>query len=98
MSIWKHLRNRIAGRAEHDLDREVHTHLDLEAEEQEESGLPPTEARYAARRAFGNTTEIPKTCVPPGAGHRSNDSRKTFATPFASFAKRPGSPPSPSSR
>jgi predicted permease len=38
---------------EQDLEREVRSHLELEAEQ---SGLPPEEARYAAQRAFGNTT------------------------------------------
>ena len=32
-----------------DSDRELESHLELEAEEQQESGLPPDEARYAAR-------------------------------------------------
>src|SRR2546428_4611922 len=43
---------------EDDLDRELRSHLDLEAEEQEERGLSSEEARYAARRALGNTTLI----------------------------------------
>src|SRR5687768_8091703 len=43
---------------EEDLDREVRSHLDLEAKEQQESGLPYDEARYAAQRAFGNTTLV----------------------------------------
>jgi hypothetical protein len=34
------------------------SHLELEAEELQESGLPAEEARYAAHRAFGNTTLI----------------------------------------
>src|SRR5688572_23912707 len=41
-------------RREDDLDRELRDHLELEAEEQQEAGLPPDEARNAARRAFGN--------------------------------------------
>src|SRR5207248_8728911 len=41
-----------------DLERELQGHLELEAEEQHEAGLSPSEARYAARRAFGNTTLI----------------------------------------
>src|SRR6516225_209756 len=41
-----------------DLERELRGHLELEAEEQHEAGLSPDEARYAARRAFGNTTLI----------------------------------------
>ncbi len=43
---------------ERDLDRELKTHLDLEAEEQRDAGLPSTEASYAARRALGNRTLI----------------------------------------
>lgn len=39
---------------ESELDREIEAHLELEAEEQEESGLQPDEAHFAARRAFGN--------------------------------------------
>jgi predicted permease len=41
-----------------DLDRELRTHLDLEAEEQQEAGVSSEEARYAARRAFGNSTLV----------------------------------------
>jgi len=43
---------------EHDLDQEIRAHLDQEAREQEEAGLPPDRARSAAQRAFGNTTFI----------------------------------------
>src|SRR5258708_25764955 len=41
-------------RRERDLDREIRAHLELEAEEQAAAGVPPGEAPYAARRAFGN--------------------------------------------
>jgi putative ABC transport system permease protein len=37
-----------------DLDRELRTHLELEAEEQREAGLSAAAARNAARRALGN--------------------------------------------
>jgi PadR family transcriptional regulator PadR len=37
----------LAGR-EHDLDREIRSHLDLEAEEAGQPGLSSDEARYAA--------------------------------------------------
>ena len=43
---------------ERDLSRELQSHLELEAEEQQASGLAPGEARYAAQRAFGSTTLI----------------------------------------
>jgi predicted permease len=41
-----------------DLEREFQTDLQLEEEEQREKGLSPDQARYAARRAFGNRTLI----------------------------------------
>src|SRR5215471_17517819 len=43
---------------EQDLERELHSDLELEAEEQRENGLSPEEAGQAARRAFGNATLI----------------------------------------
>ena len=43
---------------EQSLDRELQGHLDLEAAEQQESGLSAEEARNAARRALGNTTLV----------------------------------------
>jgi hypothetical protein len=39
---------------EADLDREIRTHLELEAEEQRDAGLTTEAAHRAARRAFGN--------------------------------------------
>lgn len=41
-----------------DLERELRADLELEEEEQRENGVSGEEARYAARRAFGNTTLI----------------------------------------
>jgi len=45
-------------RRDEDLDRELRSHLDLEAEDQQEAGLAAEEARYAARRALGNTALV----------------------------------------
>jgi predicted permease len=41
-----------------DLERELQSDLELEEEEHRESGLSQEDARYAARRAFGNATLI----------------------------------------
>src|SRR5260370_31403988 len=41
-----------------DLDRELQTHLDLEAEEQREAGLSAEQARYAALKMLGNQARI----------------------------------------
>ena len=37
-----------------EIEREIKTHLDLEAEERVAGGMSETNARYAALRAFGN--------------------------------------------
>jgi predicted permease len=50
---WWQIRNRDA-----DLERELRSDLELEEEEQRESGLPLELVRHAALRAFGNTTLI----------------------------------------
>ena len=50
---WWQIRKRDA-----DIDRELRSDLELEEEEQREKGLSAEEARYAARRAFGNPTLI----------------------------------------
>jgi predicted permease len=50
---WWQLKKRDA-----DLERELRSDLELEEEEQRESGASPEEAHYAARRALGNTTLI----------------------------------------
>src|SRR6516164_10826312 len=43
---------------EQDLERELRSDLELEAEEQQANGLSPEEAHHAARRAFGNAALI----------------------------------------
>jgi hypothetical protein len=63
MSLWNWVTSRLAAfrerrNPEKDLYRELASHLELEAEEQLDSGLSPEEARYAAQRAFGNTTLV----------------------------------------
>jgi putative ABC transport system permease protein len=50
----RRIRLRVRRHRGSELDREIEAHLELEAQEQEESGLRPDEARFAARRAFGN--------------------------------------------
>ncbi|MFZ0594547.1 MAG: permease prefix domain 1-containing protein, partial [Bryobacteraceae bacterium] len=51
--FWRRRKQR-----DQELEREVRSHLEAEAAEQQENGLPPDEARYTAQRAFGNTTLI----------------------------------------
>jgi len=48
----------LAQRRNEDLERELQAHLELEAAEQRESGASAEEARFAARRALGNSTYV----------------------------------------
>ncbi len=50
---WRRWKDR-----EEELEREIRSDLELEAEEQQEGGLSPGAARYAARRAFGNAALV----------------------------------------
>src|SRR5262245_40682305 len=43
-------------RTDEDFAAEIQSHLDLDADEQRESGVAAAEARFTARRAFGNVT------------------------------------------
>jgi predicted permease len=45
-------------RRDEDLERELHSHLDLETSEQRETGLSEEDAGYAARRALGNASSL----------------------------------------
>ncbi|MGH9772590.1 MAG: permease prefix domain 1-containing protein, partial [Candidatus Acidiferrales bacterium] len=51
--FWRHRKSR-----DEELDREIRSHLEVEAEEQQENGLSPEDARYAAKRALGNATLV----------------------------------------
>jgi putative ABC transport system permease protein len=62
MSPWRHLLLRVHRRRRRDrlrdFERELESHLDLEKEELEDSGLSAKRSGYAARRAFGNITLV----------------------------------------
>ena len=53
---WFRRKNR--RRQEADLQRELESHLELEAEEQQAAGASREESRYAAQRTFGNTLRV----------------------------------------
>ena len=66
---------------EEDLEREVRSDLELEAEEQQENGLSPEEAHYAARRAFGNAAFLKEEVREMwGTGHRWSDYCRMLVT------------------
>jgi putative ABC transport system permease protein len=47
-----------AGHTEHDLAREIRSHLQLLEDQYVASGMTPDEARHAARRAFGGVEQV----------------------------------------
>lgn len=57
---WNRVRASIAGRPriDGDLAEEVQSHLEMETERYLDRGMSPAEARAAARRRFGNTTQV----------------------------------------
>jgi hypothetical protein len=64
------------GSLENDLERELQSHLELEFEDQQDRGVPPEEARYAARRAFGNAALIAEDVRAPKISSRRAIRRK----------------------
>jgi len=72
-----------------ELERELLSDLELEEEEQRENGFSAEDARYAAKRAFGNTALIRRTR--PGAGLPSNAYGSTSDTHSGSCLGIPAS-------
>src|SRR5215469_1125810 len=55
MGMW---RPQTRKEQEADLERELRADLELEAEEQQEAGVPAEEAQYRAMRSLGNATLV----------------------------------------
>ncbi len=49
-------------RFDRDLEEEMQFHIEMQAEENQERGMPAEEARYAARRQFGNARALREAC------------------------------------
>ena len=58
LDVYKRQEMRGWRKRDAELERELQSDLELEEEEQRDNGLSAEEARYAARRAFGNETLI----------------------------------------
>ena len=61
--FWKRRESR-----ENDLERELHSHLELEVQEQHEQGMSKEEARCAAQLGFRQYNFYKRRCAKCGAG------------------------------
>jgi predicted permease len=59
--MWRWAR-RLWSRADRELDREMRAHVEWEAEDLVQGGVPFKEAQAAAQRSFGNTSRIQEEC------------------------------------
>ena len=75
---------------ERDLERELRSHLDAEAAEQRESGMPPHEARLAARRALGNTALIQEDVRRMWTYEKLEQMAQDLRYAFRGMVKNPG--------
>ncbi|HXW92614.1 MAG TPA: ABC transporter permease [Terriglobales bacterium] len=82
---WWQIRKRNA-----DLERELQSDLELEEEEQRENGLAPEEARYAARRAFGNPTLIREQTQTVWSWNRWETLGRELRIGFRTLMRSPG--------
>lgn len=73
-----------------DLERELRSHLELEAEEQIENGRSAEEAGFAARRALGNTTLIREDIRQAWGWNWLERSKQDIVYALRSFARTPG--------
>ncbi len=73
-----------------DLERELRSDLELEAEELRESGMPAEQARYAAALAFGNVTYIKEDVRRTWGGMWLEDFLKDIRHAARDLRKSPG--------
>jgi hypothetical protein len=78
------------GRAEHELAREIDAHLSLLEQEYARRGLPPDEARRAARRAFGNVESAKEEQRDARSFPWLEDVRRDLGYGARTLAKAPG--------
>jgi MacB-like periplasmic core domain len=73
-----------------DLERELHSDLELELEEQRENGLSPEEAHYAGRRALGNTVLIREQAHEAWGWARLEQLRQDVGYGLRQLSRNPG--------
>jgi predicted permease len=77
-------------RRDDDIQREIRTHIELEAEERAAEGLSETQARYAARRAFGSVARAQEDVRAVRSGAWLDDMQRDVAYALRALARHRG--------
>jgi predicted permease len=75
---------------EQELDRELQSHLEVEAEEQRDAGAPEGESRYRALRAMGNTTLVKEDVHAAWGGRWLEQAWQDLRYGFRGLRRNPG--------
>jgi putative ABC transport system permease protein len=78
------------GKRDADLERELQSDLELEEQEQRDRGVAPEEARYAALRAFGNSSVISEQTREVWSWHRLETLLRDLRISIRTLARQPG--------
>ncbi|HEV2495023.1 MAG TPA: permease prefix domain 1-containing protein [Terriglobia bacterium] len=80
------------------LEEDIRDFIERETQDNIERGMPPEEARYAARRKFGNVTRVKEDTWEVWSLGWLEQLGRTFATACGRSRRTAGSRPSPQSQ
>ncbi|HUJ43325.1 MAG TPA: ABC transporter permease [Opitutaceae bacterium] len=95
MNLFQQFFSRLAGpfrgrRLDREMAEEMAAHLDRETEQNLRRGLPPDEARYAARRAFGGVDQLQERERDSRGWRWLEDAMRDMRLAVRTLAKNPG--------
>jgi len=89
--LWRRLRHQLSGASfDQDLAEEMRLHVDLRAADKLAQGLQPDAARAAARRQFGNATQLQESSRDAWGWTRLDSWRRDIRFGLRSLAANPG--------
>src|ERR1035441_9438444 len=89
--LWRRLRTLWRrDRFDRDLEEEMQSHLEMQAEENRENGMSGEEARRAARRQFGNATAIEEASREAWGWRMWDELARDFRLALRTLRRSPG--------